>query len=57
MLDDETPQVIDMTKQKTGSNQKGPSKSGPATEVVNVSASNIHNEHVVYSHSQYNLVS
>ena len=55
-LEDQKPEVIDMSTKGTGSNQQMQGKSGAATGLPNISASNSDNAHVVYSKTQYNLI-
>ena len=45
-----------MSTKGTGSNQQMQGKSGAATGLPNISASNSDNAHVVYSKTQYNLI-
>jgi len=55
-LEDQKPNIIDMTTKGNGSNQQVQGKSGAATGLPNVSSSNSDNTHVVYSQTQYNLI-
>ena len=55
-LEDQKPEVIDMSTKGTGSNQQMQGKSGAATGLPNVSASNSDNRHIIYSQTQYNLM-
>ena len=55
-LEDQKPEVIDMSTKGTGSNQQMKGKSGASTGLPNVSASNSDNRHIIYSQTQYNLM-